>query len=65
MQLFNVRTVGQNQTSEEHTTEHPYCGDLACWCHTNVEYHDDIQHPERHYTDEQVEQVYAFFGLKR
>jgi hypothetical protein len=29
----------------EHTDERPYCGDLACWCHTSVEYHDLVTMP--------------------
>jgi hypothetical protein len=23
----------------EHTADNPYCGDLACWCHQNSNYH--------------------------
>jgi hypothetical protein len=38
-----------------------YCSDLSCWCHTDVEYHDTIQHPE--YSDEDLEQVYVFYEV--
>jgi hypothetical protein len=31
----------------EHTPDHPYCTDPGCACHTNVSYHDEVQHPER------------------
>jgi hypothetical protein len=25
-----------------HTSEHPYCSNLGCWCHTNLEYHSQV-----------------------
>jgi len=56
---------GYSLIESEHTPEHPYCGDQQCWCHYNIAYHDQIQHPERNQTPEQVEQAYSFFGLFR
>jgi hypothetical protein len=29
-------------SSDVHTLEHPYCGVLSCWCHTDVAYHDRV-----------------------
>jgi hypothetical protein len=28
-----------------HTPENPYCRNLSCWCHTDVEYHDQVTSP--------------------
>lgn len=44
-----------------HTAVRPYCGDLECWCHTDVEYHDEVQHPV--YSEGDVEQAYRFYHL--
>lgn len=46
---------------EVHTAACPYCGNVACWCHTNVAYHDSVTHPAR--TAEEVEQAYHFYRL--
>jgi hypothetical protein len=27
-----------------HTSSHPYCSDLACSCHTDLSYHDQVQY---------------------
>jgi hypothetical protein len=27
---------------ESHTPNHPYCSNLACWCHTSAPYHDEV-----------------------
>ena len=33
----------EDVSSEEvHTPFNPYCGDLNCWCHTNVSYHVEV-----------------------
>jgi hypothetical protein len=26
----------------EHTSSNPYCSDMSCWCHTNLDYHADV-----------------------
>jgi len=31
----------------KHTAKKPYCDDTSCTCHTNLRYHDRVQHPER------------------
>jgi len=49
--------------AEGHTMDYPYCGDLGCWCHTDVGYHDEVIHPM--YLDEAVEQAYRFYELER
>ena len=46
-----------------HTAICPYCGNLECWCHTDVEYHDIVTHPAA--TDEDVEQAYGFYRIPR
>jgi hypothetical protein len=48
---------------EVHTAENPYCSNLSCWCHTNVEYHDQVQHPVA--SEEQIDEVYNFFSIPR
>lgn len=48
---------------EVHTAVCPYCGNVECWCHTNIEYHDMVTHPSA--TDEDVEQAYGFYNLYR
>jgi hypothetical protein len=35
----NIKAQG---TAEVHTPENPYCGELSCWCHTDVAYHDQV-----------------------
>jgi hypothetical protein len=32
----------EEETAPVHTALNPYCGDLSCWCHTDVEYHDHV-----------------------
>ena len=44
-----------------HTKLNPYCGNLACWCHTNATYHESVMHSNA--TDEEVMQAYGFLGL--
>lgn len=29
-------------SNEVHTPENPYCDDLSCPCHTDVDYHDQV-----------------------
>jgi hypothetical protein len=53
------------EEEEAHTLEHPYCGNLACWCHTNVEYHEQVTEFAPEVDEEEVEQAYWFFGLVR
>ncbi|GCF10890.1 hypothetical protein [Dictyobacter arantiisoli] len=50
---------------EKHTPEHPYCDDLSCWCHTNLPYHDTVQHPDRRQSAQDAERAYRFFGIGR
>lgn len=45
----------------EHTPSRPYCGDATCWCHTNTDFHDEVQHPERRTTESDVEVARSFF----
>ncbi len=44
-----------------HTPENPYCDDPDCWCHTDMDYHEEVTHPD--VTDEEITQAYHFFGL--
>ena len=46
-----------------HTAENPYCSVLSCWCHTNVEYHGQVQHPVA--SEKQIDEVYNFFSIPR
>jgi len=46
-----------------HTADSPYCGDLGCWCHTDVGYHDVVM--SLVFLDEDVEQAYSFYGIAR
>lgn len=46
-----------------HTADNPYCGDLACWCHTDADYHDEVTHPQA--TEEEIELAYTYLGLSR
>jgi hypothetical protein len=32
----------QVTNNDEHTASSPYCSNLSCWCHTNVEYHSSV-----------------------
>jgi hypothetical protein len=48
-----------------HTPEHPYCDDPSCGCHINVAYHDEVQHPERRQTADEVQRAYTFFGIRK
>jgi hypothetical protein len=47
----------------EHTPTHPYCGDLACWCHTDVAYHQVVTMVPVALDDRQLQALYACFGL--
>lgn len=49
--------------SELHTAEYPYCDDLGCWCHTDVDYHESVMHPV--YLDGTVEQAYGFYEIEQ
>jgi len=51
----------EEEEEEVHTAENPYCSELDCWCHTDVDYHAQVQHPE--VTEEEVEVSYSFFGI--
>lgn len=44
-----------------HTSDNPYCDDLDCWCHSDVEYHEDATHPD--VTDEEITTAHRFFGF--
>ena len=44
-----------------HTVEQPYCWDLSCWCHTDVDYHDVVTHSMA--TGMDVAQAYDFYEL--
>jgi len=35
-------SVEMGGSSDVHTLEHPYCDDLGCLCHTDVDYHDHV-----------------------
>jgi hypothetical protein len=36
---------GNGHFDSEHTPVHPYCDNQSCWCHYNVAYHTQVQHP--------------------
>jgi hypothetical protein len=38
-----------------------YCDDLFCWCHSDVSYHDTIQHPV--YDPASLVLAYDFYDL--
>jgi hypothetical protein len=72
MKLFGNQSSASSSSEDDqiafddvHTSLNPYCGNLSCWCHTNVSYHDDVQHPDRNPTQEEVNQAFSFFGLGR
>ena len=48
-----------------HTPAHPYCRNVLCWCHTDVDYHDQVTGSFADVTEEQVEEAYSFFGVLR
>ena len=37
-----VETGPLEGTAEVHTPGNPYCGNLSCWCHTDLDYHDQV-----------------------
>ena len=47
-----------------HTPASPYCGDLSCWCHTDVVYHEHVTSVGEP-TEQEVQQAFSFFGLLR
>lgn len=49
------------ETGEEHTPENPYCSDMSCWCHTDLDYHESVEYPE--YSQEEIDRAYDFFDL--
>lgn len=51
----------EEDEEEEHTASNPYCGRPSCWCHTNVSYHEQVQHPVP--SDAEITQAYQFFEL--
>ena len=51
---------------EVHTVQYPYCGDLSCWCHNSVSYHEEVTQPLEAPVDEQeVAIAWSFFGFGR
>ena len=47
-----------------HTPEHPYCGDLTCWCHTSIPCHAWQENTlDRVHSEEEQEQARSFFGI--
>jgi hypothetical protein len=47
-----------------HTAENPYCGNVGCWCHTNVAYHSQVTDSSfSNMSVEELEQALAFFGI--
>jgi hypothetical protein len=58
--------IDQEETTASldlHTSDSPYCGEMDCWCHTDVAYHDEVTHPTA--TDDEIEVAYQFLGLSR
>jgi hypothetical protein len=49
-------------TEEVHTIDTPYCKDKKHDCHFDVAYHTQVQFPT--YTNEQIAQALAFFGVE-
>ncbi len=47
-----------------HTADNPYCGDLSCWCHTNLIYHDHVTQLPADVSDEDASHVFSFFGIR-
>jgi len=55
---------GSGVTDTEHTASCPYCGDLTCWCHTFVDYHEQVTCLASGSADpEEVAQAFSFFGI--
>ncbi len=52
----------EDDGAEVHTAACPYCGDITCWCHTDVEYHEGVTEMGEA-SDEELAEAYAFFGL--
>lgn len=52
-------------TAEVHTPENPYCGNLSCWCHTNLSWHADATefNATAQYPPQEVQEARRFFGL--
>lgn len=47
-----------------HTPENPYCGNLSCWCHTNLDYHHNVTDVSLEISvPVEVERARSFFGL--
>jgi hypothetical protein len=63
----DLEQAAQTFDSDVHTASHPYCDDLACWCHVSVPYHRQVMQPldQQGQTDERVSQAFSFFGLLR
>ena len=50
---------------EEHTPNNPYCGDVSCWCHTNLDHHSLAQDPVNGFNEDDYQHAYAFYGVGR
>lgn len=44
-----------------HTPSTPYCSNLSCWCHTSVEYHEEVTEPLNS-SDIDLGALYSFTG---
>jgi len=49
----------------DHTPSDPYCDKdpRDCWCHTDSNYHSEVEHPEKRTTEQDVAVARSFFGL--
>lgn len=52
------------EDEQVHTASCPYCGDGDCWCHTNVEYHEQVTSMGSDVDEEELQQAYSFFGVE-
>jgi len=51
-------------STEEHTSECPYCSNLKCSCHTDVSYHSEVTEFDVETVDEgELSTALSFFGI--
>ena len=59
-QATSSSTSVTTSSDEVHTPTNPYCENLSCWCHTNVEYHDQVTSFSTSISDEEYAWALTF-----
>ncbi len=64
MQFIDATTRNENENATvtfDHP-QYPYCNNMNCRCHFDVEHHDKVQHPK--VSDEEMAQIMAFLSVE-